>query len=91
MIYGIQISPSGRAKCKRCGKPIGIGTPRGVELSYHNNHSEECYFCYECLPPKIEADIKVCEADIEKLRELNKELEIKINENPQGIVLSKLR
>lgn len=91
MIEEIEIAPSGRAKCRWCNNLIGKGTPRGIESEYHNNHSEQHYFCYKCIPKKIESDIDSCQRMIRRLRNFLDELENKIKENSQAIVLNEIK
>lgn len=90
MIDSIELSKSDRSTCRWCSKKIGIGTPRGVESSYRNNHTEYNYCCYKCLERKFEIDKKDAERLIERVKELKKELKKMIKENQKAIILAEL-
>lgn len=90
MIESLELSKSDRAKCKWCGNKIGIGTPRGVESSYHNNHPEYSYYCYKCLEFKFGEDTKDVERLFEKIKELKEEFNKMIKENQKAIILDAL-
>lgn len=90
MIDSLELSKSDRAKCKGCGKKIGIGTPRGVESSYHNNHPEYSYYCYKCLETKLELDKREGEMIIAKIQELKEELKKMIKGSQKAIILAEL-
>lgn len=90
MIEEIEIAKSDRSTCKWCGKKIGIGTPRGVQVSYHNNHSEQSYCCYKCLDFKFGEDKKDIERMFENLKRLKKEADKMIKENQKAIILANL-
>jgi hypothetical protein len=91
MITEIEISPSGRARCKGCFKPIGEGTPRGVETESKNGHQEKKYFCFRCLPQKIEFDIEILNSNITNLKDLKDGLNKMIKENIKAVTVDELK
>lgn len=83
MIDDIELSKSDRAKCFRCGKKIGLKTPRGVQIIYKYNHPETYYYCYECAEKEIDRSII-------NLKDLKKELKKMVKKNQPAIVLQEL-
>jgi len=83
MIEGIEISPSDRARCKRCGKKIPEGTPRGVKSEKKSNYTAFSYYCYKCTKIEIEEDIELS-------KELKKELNKMIKKQNKEIILGEL-
>jgi len=67
----IEISPSSRAKCSRCGGFIKKDTPRGFIISYENNYPNRIYYCYKCAKIEVEETINLLK---EKLKELDEEI-----------------
>lgn len=68
MIEGIEISPSGRAKCNGgCGRIIGNGTPRGISSENTNYGTSYRYYCYKCTKNKLNEQIKISKELLEKL------------------------
>jgi hypothetical protein len=95
MIEGIEISPSDRAGCNNCGKRIGKGTPRGIQIStYGGSHITKHYYCYKCFPLKITEEVKSIKDEfsnnLEKLQRLPKELDKLIIQQKKEIILSNL-
>lgn len=92
MIEKLEIAKSDRSKCKWCGKKIGIGTPRGVESSYYNNHTEYVYCCYKCLVSiKFDLDEANLKMLFDKTKELKEELNKMIKDNQKAIILDELQ
>ncbi len=83
-ISQIEISPSDRAKCKRCSKKIGIGTPRGVATTKQSYGYSNYYYCYKCA----ELEIK---DGIERLKDTDRDLKKLIKEKQKAIVLMELQ
>ena len=79
MLNRIEVSPSGRAGCKMCGRKIGIGTPRGVISTPNQSYgSSNSYVCYKCAKEKIKNDILLLiirKKELEKMvKKQNKEI-----------------
>jgi len=83
MINDIELSPSEKARCKRCGRIIPKGTPRGRSSKYHNNHYEDSYYCYKCTELEINEDIEFS-------KELKKQLKKMIKQQNKEIILGEL-
>ena len=83
MVDNIEISPSDRAKCQKCGKKIGKGTPRGVIATRQSYGYSNYYYCYKC------AELKIKEG-IEELKEHSKELKRLIKKTQKEIIIMEL-
>jgi len=83
MLDEIELSKSDRARCSRCGKKIGLKTPRGIRLIAQNYGNSKVYYCYKCA--EIEIDINIID-----LKELKKELKKMIKKNQPAIILQEL-
>jgi len=79
----IEISPSNRAKCNRCGDFIKKDTPRGFIISYENKYPNYIYYCYKCAKIEITETINFLK---EKLKELNEE----IKKHQKDIIIGEL-
>lgn len=83
MLDSLELSPSDRAKCSRCGKKIGLKTPRGVSLLKQSYGYSESYYCYECSEKEIDESII-------SLKELKKELKKMVKKSQKAIILQNL-
>lgn len=82
-ISGIERSPSGRAKCKQCGRIIGKGEPRGFELVRTNNYNSHIHYCYKCTP-------KIMDENMKSMKELKQEFEAEIKSCKKEIIAQEL-
>jgi len=83
MIDEIELSKSDRAKCFRCGKKIGLKTPRGIRIIAQNYGESKVYYCCKCAGNTIDENI------IEQ-KELKKELKKMTKKSQKAIILQEL-
>ena len=79
VITEIEISPSSIAKCGFCGKIIGKGIPRGVEISEYYTNSSKKVYCYKCSEGILVTQEKL-------MKELSKELKRKVKKKSKEIL-----
>jgi len=83
MIVGIELSKSDRARCNKCGKVIGKGTPRGFRDTSYKNYSSNRFYCYNCTLMRIEEGILY-------LKKLKIDFKKMIKKNQKAIILERL-
>lgn len=83
MLDDIELSPSDRAKCSRCGKKIGLKTPRGVRTEKQSYGHSQSYYCYECASLVIDEEITY-------FKKLKKELKKMVKKSQKAIILQNL-
>ena len=83
MINDIELAKSGSAKCKKCGKKIGLKTPRGIKWDTQSYGTSESYYCYKCTEENIDESIS-------GLKDLKRRLKKMIKQNQQAIILQNL-
>ena len=86
----IEKSPSGKAKCRGCGKKIGLGTPRVKQSWNYRGHTEQGYYCYICGKGHLEDDIKELENGIKAVRKMEIELKTLTKKCKGEIALTKI-
>jgi len=73
MIEAIEISPSEKARCKRCGRFIPKGTPRGIKSERKSNYTAYTYYCHRCTKEEINEDIELSKRLKEQLKKMIKQ------------------
>lgn len=58
MLTEFELSPTSRAKCKKCHVKIGKGEPRGMQTLYGSDYTGYGFYCHKCTKVIIELGIK---------------------------------
>lgn len=75
MIERIELAKSNFSRCKKCGRRIKKGQPRGVDYT--------SFVCYKCFKNKNNEDIKL-------LQRLNKDFEVVLKSKSKELILEEL-
>ena len=88
-ISEIEKSPTGAARCRRCNKNIGKGTPR-ARFPLNNEHNSDGFYCYKCSPTAIDDSIKDLGEEIKILKTLKINLSKLMEECSKEIIAANL-
>ena len=82
-ITQIELSKSDRARCKGCGRNIGLKTPRGVSDCFTGGHIRRGYSCFKCSERNLDETLIF-------FKKLKRELKKMIKKNQPAIILQEL-